>query len=862
MLNPIRCIQLLLLLIPGFFMSGPLKATHIVGADLTYSCVNNCTIRVELTIYQNCTGTNIPLNALQFSPDSGSCALPTPVSPFSTIISTELTPTCPGLTPTTCLDPWSPYLGFNESIVTRDYDICGASQGCKFFLSWYTCCRGGGNVSIGGTTTMFIQANVNTTLPTCNSSPEFTDSPMPYICAWQTTTMFHGAIDPDGDSLSYSLGSCLDGIGNPTTYNPGFNPPQSFGSVLNLSIDPATGMVTFAPNQYIPYTLGTYCVIVEEWRNGQLLGTVMREYALPIVECPLEFCAANHLYGKVYHDENSNCIADAPEPGMVPSQVMILPDSFIVPADLDGSYEFYADTGTYIVQQIPYPSNLWQQTCPTGLIDTVQFAGIGDTIDDVDFGNEIIAYCPQMQVDIGLSFHRVCFQSTLNVSYCNQGTDTAFNAYVDIELDSLFTFLGSTHPMTSVNNNVVHVDLGTVPPSFCGFFTLTLHPGCNLNLVGRTYCIDAHIYPDSSCFPPNPAWDQSDLDLSGYCQGDSTVCFLVENQGSAMQGPSAWRLYENGSIINNGTVQLCAGCDSLLCFPSNGNTFRLEVDQRPGHPNLSKPSLNIELCGTPNQAIGQFNLLPHPDADLYRSIVCRRLFNSCDPNQKYVTPEGVDSTFRYIDSTDILKYRIDFQNVGTANAITVRLLDTLPPQLDITTFQPGTSSHPYSWQIKPGRVLEVTFNNIQLVPESVDSMLSIGYMQFTIDQVSGLPTGTRIENFADIYFDFNAPIRTNTIFNTIGWPVVVAANPADRGAGILVYPNPTTGEVYFEVEDEVFDRVLQFEVYTVVGQQVARGSFETGQRYRADLRHLTEGVYLYRIREGDDLVKTGKLLLK
>jgi hypothetical protein len=52
---------------------------------------------------------------------------------------------------------------------------------------------------------------------------------------------------------------------------------------------------------------------------------------------------------------------------------------------------------------------------------------------------------------------------------------------------------------------------------------------------------------------------------------------------------------------------------------------------------------------------------------------------------------------------------------------------------------------------------------------------SHGYISLSIKPKKGLAEKTHIENFADIFFDFNEPVRTNTTFNTIyDMPVVVA----------------------------------------------------------------------------------------
>jgi hypothetical protein len=65
-------------------------------------------------------------------------------------------------------------------------------------------------------------------------------------------------------------------------------------------------------------------------------------------------------------------------------------------------------------------------------------------------------------------------------------------------------------------------------------------------------------------------------------------------------------------------------------------------------------------------------------------------------------------------------------------------------------------------------VLTWTFDNINLPDSTRDQAGSNGFVKFTVLPVKDLPAGTRIENFADIYFDYNPPVRTNTVFNTLG----------------------------------------------------------------------------------------------
>jgi hypothetical protein len=63
--------------------------------------------------------------------------------------------------------------------------------------------------------------------------------------------------------------------------------------------------------------------------------------------------------------------------------------------------------------------------------------------------------------------------------------------------------------------------------------------------------------------------------------------------------------------------------------------------------------------------------------------------------------------------------------------------------------------------------LKFNFENINLTYKDRDEAGSMGYVSFQIYPKAGIKTGTRIDNHADIYFDFNVPVRTNAVYNTM-----------------------------------------------------------------------------------------------
>lgn len=265
------------------------EASHIMGGNTTYACINNCTIEVTFRTYRDCSGSNVigagPTFALV--PGTGSCPLPTPLGPWSAQVTTEVTPICAN-TPTKCTNPSAAINGVEEFLYTRQYDIC-ASAPCQFTMNWSNCCRNPAITTIPnpGSASIYIGfTTVNAGITPCNSSPAFAVPPVPYICNGQPYTFNQGAVDPDGDSLSYSLGNCYNTSGTtPLTYVGGASPTQPLGSTWNVSINASTGDITILPTPG-SIQVGVLCVYVTEWRNGVAINTIMRDMQITVISCP------------------------------------------------------------------------------------------------------------------------------------------------------------------------------------------------------------------------------------------------------------------------------------------------------------------------------------------------------------------------------------------------------------------------------------------------------------------------------------------------------------------------------------------------------------------------------------------------
>ncbi len=150
-----------------------------------------------------------------------------------------------------------------------------------------------------------------------------------------------------------------------------------------------------------------------------------------------------------------------------------------------------------------------------------------------------------------------------------------------------------------------------------------------------------------------------------------------------------------------------------------------------------------------------------------RKIYCLPVINGYDPNDIAVNPSSCPEG--YVTEDDVLTYKIRFQNTGNAEAININVYDTLSKHLDLSTFKVVSNSHGniLNTYVHNDSVMQFSFDNIWLKDSTTNAPESHGYIIYQIKAKTGLPIGTQITAEADIYFDFNPAIVTNTVTSTI-----------------------------------------------------------------------------------------------
>lgn len=222
---------------------------------------------------------------------------------------------------------------------------------------------------------------------------------------------------------------------------------------------------------------------------------------------------------------------------------------------------------------------------------------------------------------------------------------------------------------------------------------------------------------------------------------------------------------------------------------------------------------------------------------------------SYDPNDKQArTSSGQNDAVYLLDVDEWIDYTIRFQNTGTDTAFTITVRDTLSPLLDLASLQVLGASHAYTPAISDGNVLAFTFANILLPDSNVNEAASHGYVAFRLRPVADISIGATIDNAADIYFDFNLPVRTNTASVDVGITTGLRAAALPQ---LTLAPVPATDQLTLRNDGTP---ILASTVLAPDGRVVLR----SGAERTLDVSALPPGAYLLQARFADGRVAVAR----
>ncbi|MEO0310663.1 MAG: hypothetical protein RIQ89_320, partial [Bacteroidota bacterium] len=188
---------------------------------------------------------------------------------------------------------------------------------------------------------------------------------------------------------------------------------------------------------------------------------------------------------------------------------------------------------------------------------------------------------------------------------------------------------------------------------------------------------------------------------------------------------------------------------------------------------------------------------------------------SFDPNDK-IAQHGEEFSMQQLADNEFFYYTINFQNTGNFPATFVRVEDIISPLLDLATLQVLANSHPFSTLITADRKVSFFFNNINLIDSATNEAASKGFITFKIKPLNSIIPGNQVFNTASIFFDFNAPIVTNTTVTNIIYPSGIESNLSSVAQ---LFPNPTLGQIQVSLKDEPV-QPIQLNIYNILGAQV------------------------------------------
>lgn len=561
------------------------------------------------------------------------------------------------------------------------------------------------------------------------------------------------------------------------------------------------------------------------------------------------------VVGKVFVDTLDNCAYDSGEQALANWTVKIrgLATNLMYTATTNSLGEYSKTIGagdTLVEVSLETPFN-YGQNCPSVyLLNTAS----GQTSTQ-DIPVHLNANCPLLSIDLASAIMRRCTTNTYTVQACNGSASTVTGVHAEILLDSYLNFSNSSIPATDMGNGLYAFDLGDLDAGECRSFEINFQLDCSAPF-GYTHCSEAHIFPYTVC-NPSANWTGADLEVSGYCDNDS-IRMTITNLGSGnMPNSQNFVVVEDVVMYLNQPFQLNSGQSLQFSAKANGATWRLETPEVPNHPWGGLEAKTVEGCGGLNTA-GFVNMFPLNTPDPFESIDCRQNVGSYDPNDKQAFPSGYGAAHFLEANTDI-EYHIRFQNTGTDTAFTVVVLDTLSEHLDPLSVRPGVASHGYDFAVLDEHILRFRFDNILLPDSNVNVLGSNGFVKFRVAQKPDNPSGTQIENSAAIYFDFNAPVITNTTLHTIGDHFIVTDVDEAGEQPVQVYPNPAADAVYFKFETAL--RNARFALRDQLGRDVRNASFE-GDTYRFERGSLQAGVYYFNITTSGAQISSGKIALR
>ncbi len=432
-------------------------------------------------------------------------------------------------------------------------------------------------------------------------------------------------------------------------------------------------------------------------------------------------------------------------------------------------------------------------------------------------------------------------QGTTKLDQTNNGCESTDSGFRDLKFN-----------LNNITNNTNTI----IFPNQQGNFSIPVQQGNYTLTPILDSPSDFTINPTSTNFS-FPA--QSSPQIQNFCVNavvpihEDLCIFLFPTYSAAPGFDATYKIYyrNKGNTIRNGQIVLNFAESKMDLvqsspFPNNGGVDQYTwnfTNLLPNEYRIINFTFNIN---TPTQSlpvsVGD-NLLfqAHIYPDVYdevlqdnHSVLVQTVVGSYDPNNKTclegttITPDKVG---------DYVHYIIRFENTGTASAQNVVVKDIIDTtKYDISTLIPIDGSHDFYTRINNTNQVEFIFENIQL---PFDDANNDGYVAFKIKTKPNLTVGSSFSNTANIYFDYNFPIVTNTATTTIQ---ALGTSDFEFNDYFTLSPVPTKDVLHFATNQSI--AVSSISIYNSLGQLV---QVNTKPGNTVDVSNLKSGTYFIKV---------------
>jgi hypothetical protein len=494
---------------------------------------------------------------------------------------------------------------------------------------------------------------------------------------------------------------------------------------------------------------------------------------------------------------------------------------------------------------------------------------IKDAVDiDPDMGDMWSAFnysgCPNLQYLCVSDDRLVQAQNKLN-SYGY--TNCAVNSYCDFNAGSPFYVVQGSNKLDLNNNgcdsddnpyphlklNITNGTINGTIPTYDGSYSISVTSGTHIitpaiDVLGYftiaptslTVTFPGQSSPVTQDFCITPNGNYNDLEISilpttvarpGF---DAHYILICKNKGTTTQDAIVNLAFDDTvADFTSASPAATIGTGNLSWILNQLQPF--ETRQILVTMNLNTPTETPALNGGDildyiANVLAAADETPNDNtATLHQTVI-----NSFDPNDKTclegntVGPEMIGQYVHYI---------IRFENTGTANAENIVVKDMIDTsKFDISTLIPMSGSHPFTTRISETNKAEFIFENINL---PFDDANNDGYVAFKIKTKPTLVVGDTFSNNANIYFDYNFPIVTNTATTAIQ----LLRNPDFAFSDYFtLHPNPVKNMLNIQAKDTI--EMQSISIYNLLGQLVR---VTTGNVDSIDVSDLKTGNYLIKV---------------